>query len=535
MAAATEFVDRSTEAAVEEKAKLQKHFSRFDIFFFLICTLVGLDTLGAVSNDGAQAFTWLAFLGVFFFLPYALITAELGSTFHEEGGAYIWVKLAFGRFVAAIDAVLYWLSNPIWLGGSLTILAVTTFGDFFTPLNGAWKYIFSLAFIWFAVWAAILSFGIGKWIPTIGAWVRIGVLGFFVVTVVLYAASNGVHGVSGGDFKPTWAIFIAAVPVLFFNYVGFELPNAAGDEMEDPQRDVPFTVIRAAVGTFLLYGAPILAILLVLPAGQITSLGGFIDAMKTVFTVYGGHTVTAADGSVTATLTGAGKVLGDIAALGFIWALLSSGTTWIMGADRAQAVAGFDGAAPRFFGTFSKRWGTPITVNLMSGIFSSIVMVLAFQLTSGNAGKYFTVVLSLAISTTTIAYLLVFPAIIKLRYTHPHVPRPYRIPWGNAGAWICGVLTTGWAALATVALLYPGFGTSNPDASLPTGFEHQRGAFEVSQLVPLAILVGLGLIFYAAGAGTRAKEVDIPLVDGASPAFARQASAGSLTGSGGPS
>src|ERR1700754_5239579 len=147
-----ELVEQTTEAAREEKAKLQKHFSRFDIFFFLICTLVGLDTLGAVSSDGAQAFTWLAFLGAFFFLPYALLTAELGSTFTEEGGAYIWVKLAFGRFVAAVDSVLYWLSNPIWLGGSLTITAVATFGEFFTPLGSVTKYVFALAFIWFAVW-----------------------------------------------------------------------------------------------------------------------------------------------------------------------------------------------------------------------------------------------------------------------------------------------------------------------------------------------------------------------------------------------
>jgi hypothetical protein len=66
---ADELVEHTTVAAVEEKAKLQKHFGRFDIFFFLICTLVGLDTLGAVSNDGAQAFTWLAFLGIFFFIP----------------------------------------------------------------------------------------------------------------------------------------------------------------------------------------------------------------------------------------------------------------------------------------------------------------------------------------------------------------------------------------------------------------------------------------------------------------------------------
>src|ERR687885_2547411 len=151
-----ELVEHTTTAALEEKAKLKKHFGRFDMLFFLFCTLVGLDTLGAVADDGAQAFTWLAFLGIFFFIPYALLTAELGSTFHEEGGAYIWTKLAFGRFVASINAVLYWLSNPIWLGGSLTITAVTTFGEFFTPLTGVWKYLFSLGFIWFAVWAAIL-------------------------------------------------------------------------------------------------------------------------------------------------------------------------------------------------------------------------------------------------------------------------------------------------------------------------------------------------------------------------------------------
>jgi amino acid transporter len=281
--------------------------------------------------------------------------------------------------------------------------------------------------------------------------------------------------------------------------------------MKNPQKDVPFTVIRAAIGTLVLYGAPILAILLVLPAAQITSLGGFIDAIKTVFTVYGGDVVTAKDGTVTATLTGAGKVLGDLAALGFIWALLSSGTTWIMGADRAQAVAGFDGAAPRWFGVFSKRWGTPIVVNLLSGIFSTLVMFLAFALTSGDAGKYFSVVLSLAISTTTIAYVLVFPALIKLRYSHPHVPRPYRVPFGMAGAWIVSVLTTGWAALATVALLYPGFGTADPDAALPEGFENQRGAFEASQFIPLAGLVLLGVLFYWAGRDTRAQQAELPI------------------------
>jgi glutamate:GABA antiporter len=505
--AADEFVEHTTAAALEEKKKLKKHFGRFDMLFFLICTLVGLDTLGSVANQGAQGFTWLAFLAVVFFIPYALLTAELGSTFTEEGGSYIWVKLAFGRLVAAVQSVIYWLANPIWLGGSLTITAVTTFGTFFTPLHGAGKYLFALAFIWFAVWAAILSFGVGKWIPTLGAIVRIVVLAFFTLSVIVYAASNGVHGVKAGDFSPTWTVFIAAVPVLFFNYVGFELPNAAGDEMKDPQRDVPFTVLRSAFGAVVLYGVPILAILLVLPASQITSLGGFIDATKTVFTVYGGHMTK--DGAV---LTGAGKVLGDLMAAGFILALLSSGTTWIMGADRSQAVAGFDGAAPRSLGYFSARWGTPVVVNVLSGLCSTIVMVLAFQLT-GNANKYFTAVLGLAISTTTISYLFIFPAVIKLRYSHGHVPRPYRVPGGNVGVWLCGVLCTLWSALATAALLYPGFLTSKPDDSLPDGWAGQRGSYELTQLIPLVLLLLLGVVFYLAGSKTRAQMAEVKIAD----------------------
>src|SRR4051812_50154182 len=138
-----EFVEHTTAAALEEKAKLKKHFGRFDMLFFLLCTLVGLDTLGAVANNGAQGFTWLIFLAAVFFIPYALLTAELGSTFTEEGGSYIWVKLAFGRFVAAVQSVLYWLSNPIWLGGALTITAGTTFDELFLELGRRGKDIFA--------------------------------------------------------------------------------------------------------------------------------------------------------------------------------------------------------------------------------------------------------------------------------------------------------------------------------------------------------------------------------------------------------
>ncbi len=190
-----EFTEASTEMAVAEKAKLQKHFTRFDIYFFLICTIVGVDTLGVVAAEGAQGFTWLIFLGVFFFLPYALLTAELGAAFTEEGGAYVWTRLAWGRLTAAINAVFYWFSNPIWIGATLALLTIGAVNEFFFDISsgGFLHYAVGIGFIWFSVYSAILSFGIGKWIPTIGAWCRIGVLGLFVISTIIYAIKNGLQ------------------------------------------------------------------------------------------------------------------------------------------------------------------------------------------------------------------------------------------------------------------------------------------------------------------------------------------------------
>ena len=191
--------------------------------------------------------------------------------------------------------------------------------------------------------------------------------------------------------------------------------------------------------------------------------------MKQVFVVYGGHIT--GNGVV---LSGAGTVLADIGAVGVIFGLLSSGVIWLIGSDRTQAVAGFDGAAPRWMGYFSKRLGTPIAVNLLSGVVATIILILSLQLTSGNTAKYFSATLGLVISMVTFTYVLIFPAVIKLRYSHPDVERPYRIPGGMAVVWICGLLAAAWCLLTTLAILWPGIGTRTrtprcPRASAASG------------------------------------------------------------------
>jgi amino acid transporter len=494
----------ATEATVEETAKLKKHFGRFDIFCFLLCTIVGIDTISSVATNGGQALTWMIILALVFFVPQALLFAELGTAFPNEGGPYIWTRLAFGHLVGAVNNFLYWITNPVWLGGSLVIGATTAYSVFFDSgrtLGNVGFYIFGLIFIWVGVLAAILSFGVGKWLPTAGAFARVILLAFFSLTVIIYAIDHGVHGLGAGSFKPSYTGLILLVGVLMFNYVGFELPNTAGDEMTNPKRDVPIGIARSTVASFLLYAIPILGIIVVLPTNDISNFGGFQDAVKTVFTVYGGH--LAKSGPV---LSGAGTVLGDFCGILIILALLTSGITWIMGSDRALAVSGYDGAAPRSLGVFNARFGTPVRVNFCSGVVATVTMIGAHQLTHGNSAKDFSAVLGITISTTLVSYLGIFPALWWLRKKYPDVPRPFKAP----AAGLISAFLTLLVIFATIQLLMPGIGKAwfGPGFAL-SQWKGQRVGYLFSQLIPLVVFVLIGVAFWMAGKKTREKLVDL--------------------------
>jgi amino acid transporter len=507
MSSSQPVVEHTTAMALEEKGHLQKSLRRFDMLFFTICALVGLDTLGQVSGFGAQTFAWVVILAVAFVLPYALLMAELGTTFTQEGGPYEWMKMSWGRFAAGMGSVLYWVTNPLWVGGSLAFIATDAWsanlheiGSGFTVGNITFK----MVFIWISIGVAIASLRRGKWIPNVGAIVRVGVLAFFSITVLIYAIEHGVHGFGAGDFVPNdMLIFLGLVPLLLFNYVGFELQNGAAEEMQNPQRDVPVTVIQSGIVTVLAYSIPIFGILAVLPTSQITGIGGFLDAVHTTFGVYGG----------------AQDFMTDLMALGFIFALVTSGSVWMMGSDRILAVAAYDGAFPGYFGRFHPRLGTPVRVNVMSGVASTIFMLAAVYLLSGSASaaNTFTVVLYLATSTTLLSYLLIFPAGIKLRLSHGHIHRPYRLgATGNGLMWVCAVVCTGWMLLGSWVAIFPGTleEITGHSYSVLDSYGVSRLRFEVFTLGTLAIVLLVGLIGYALAADVRAKTVDIPLETG---------------------
>jgi hypothetical protein len=120
--------------------------------------------------------------------------------------------------------------------------------------------------------------------------------------------------------------------------------------------------------------------------------------------------------------------------------------------------------------------------------------------------------------------MFIFPAFVRLRHKYPGVERPYRVPGGAAMAWTLSALTTLWALLATVALIWPGFGVNwfgqhaNPnDALAALSFSHERLQYELSQIVPLVVLVAIGVIFYLLGRTTREQIVAMPFESGEPP------------------
>ncbi|HVI38338.1 MAG TPA: APC family permease, partial [Gaiellales bacterium] len=380
-----------------------------------------------------------------------------------------------------------WSSNVHGVGSG-------TFGD----------YAFKFIFIWISIGVAIVSLKHGKWIPNAGAIVRFLVLGFFSLTVVVFAIKHGVHGYGIGDFSPTAGIFIGLVPLLIFGFVGFELQNGAAEEMEDPQRDVPRSVAKSAVISSIAYAIPIFGIVAVLPSSKITGIGGFMDAVHQMFGVYGG----------------AQNFLTDLMALGFIFALVTSGAVWMMGSDRIQAVAAYDGAFFPWFGVFNERLGTPVRVNVLSGVTSTIFMVAAVRLLSSSEADTFAVVLYMAISTTLVSYILIFPALIRLRYSHASVPRVFSVPGGKGGLWTIGVLCTAWVLMGSWVAIFPDtleyvFGA---DYNFVDSWGVSRLRFEVFTLGTLAVVIAFAVVGYLAGKSVREQVVDVPLAATPAPA-----------------
>ena len=491
----THLSEVTTTAALAEKKKLRTGLWRFDMICFTVVSIVAITLLGAFAANGAQAFTWLLISAVTLFLPYGLLVAELGSTFPLEGGIYEWCKLAGGRLYAAFAATFYWIAVPLFFGGTAVVGVIAAIKIFWF---GSASYLFgghvvtdvlvelavALLLIWGITFGAIISLSHGKWISIVGFFVKLALLAIFLVLAAVFVVSGSGKGghVAVSDLIPTnWGLITSSIlPVVVYLWLGAEMQSNAAEEMDNPQRDVPLAILRACIIVVIFYSLLLLSILIALPTRQLSAIGSFLNAFQTI------------DGVLPTPLS---TWLGWLVVLGFAMSLVASGVTVFIAVSRTYAIAALDRAAPLRLGHFSRRFGTPISATLLSGMVATVMVFASIGLSaygSENIGTLFVQALGVAILTQLLSYLLIIPTFLILRYKFPSVPRKYRVPGGLVGAWVVTLLPMAYVGIACYYLLIPSDGYLQ--------YIHlDRLTYELTQFVPLACIVLLTLVLYALG------------------------------------
>lgn len=361
------------------------------------------------ATAGAWAPVVLLVVGVLMF-AIALCFAEVGSRFRENGGAYLYVRSAFGPLAGFEIGWILYVSRVISTASmfaALVMLVEVTTGRTL-GLGATAAMVIPLATV-------IAAFSI------IGGKVNAGLLtalAVIKVTPVVLLIVLAVHRLEVSALVPAQPLglsaAVAAATMAMFSYAGFENLAIPAGEARDPQRDVPRALFASlAAGVVLLVGANAVAIGLVPNlADSRLALG---DAAGIVLGPAGWWAIAA-----TAILAVAGSNAGAVLANSrLLQGLADQGDTWA------------------WFGTRSARFGTPVVAVVISS-----VLVVALALT----GTFQSLVV-LAVGTRLVVYLSVALAAMRLRRAEragAAPPAAYRMP---AAPLVLAVVVLGCAGI----------------------------------------------------------------------------------------
>src|SRR5262245_21790399 len=146
-----------------------------DVVQFYVVAIVGLRWLATAAAAGPSALVVWLIAAVALFVPLALAVIELSARHPEEGGIYVWARVAFGDFAGFIVAWLYWVSNVVYAPGLLYFMAGNALfmggAEWQTLSNQPSFYIVvSLVGIVIAVGLNVVGLEVGKRLHNLGAW-----------------------------------------------------------------------------------------------------------------------------------------------------------------------------------------------------------------------------------------------------------------------------------------------------------------------------------------------------------------------------
>ncbi len=424
----------------------KKTLKQRDLVLFTVSAILLLDTLAAAASVGASSIFWWLFLGVIFFIPFALICAEMGCSYPEQGGIYAWIRDAFGGRWASRATWGYWVNTAVWIPAIYILFAGVFKQIFFPDLSLQGQILIGLVLTWIAVAVNIVALDVGKWIPNVGAILKVLIFAAVIIGAYLYSQDHGMaNPLNWETVKPDWGSSLQYIPAIIYGMLGFELVSASSEEMKNPKKDVPRAIFISGAIILVLYLLGTLAVLTAIPAGDINLVEGLVD---TLLLFFGGSAL------------GKAFVLG--LAIAAMYTFFSNGVTWALGCNRAAAEAATEGELPKVFAITSKTRGTPVGAAVLMGIVSSALLIL-YGFMSGSNEDLFWSLFAFSAVIFLLPYQGMLMAFVRMRVIDADHPRPYKIPGGTLVAALLAGTCMLVLALSIILFMYtPGEGWQWP-------------------------------------------------------------------------
>ena len=460
-----------TGRATKNKAAAAGSITLLGLVFLNVTAVVTLNGLPSQAEYGLNSIFYYLFAAVFFLLPVAFVAAELATGWPEKGGVFRWIGEAFKGRLGFMVMFLAFIEVCVFLPTALSFGAVSL--AYINPDQAdaqtlASNEFFVAAAIIVVYWiAAFIAFAGSKGFQNMAKWG--GLIGIFIPMIILvvlgiaYAMAGNAPQMAVGwddiipDFTNLGTIVLAAS--IFLMYAGMEMNAVHVKEIKNATRTYPIAILISAALTVVILVSGTLVIAWVVPQKDINLTQAILTTYFDIFAWAG--------------ISWAGPVLALMLAVG----VLVNVTTWAVGPSTGLLAVAKAGYLPKFFQK-TNRNGQAINIMLIQGALVTL-LGLGFALLPSVQSAY-QILTQLANILYLSIYLLMFAAVIRLRYSQPDRPRPFRLGKGKALVWIIA----GAGFLASLLAYICSF---IPPAQLDVGSPTEYVGF----------LVVLALVFYA--------------------------------------
>ncbi|MBR2709574.1 amino acid permease [Candidatus Saccharibacteria bacterium] len=437
--------------------KKKYKFRLFSAVLATVCIILVVDAVAPTASIGNSMYVWWAIMLIGFFVPYALISAELGTQYPSEGGMYTWIKKAFGKKWAARVAWFYWVNYPLWIASLADLITTLIMQMFGIELSMTAVLIIQIAYIVLVTVLGMLRISQSDWVANIGAIIKIvilagvGVLGFYILFT--HGTANPIE--SWHDLVPLasaeggidWA-GLSFVSLIIFNMLGFEVVGTFYDDMDNPKKQIPQAIMLGGILIAIFYILPSFALGVGTPFSEISTDTGVLDAWQILLSNAG----VAAE-AIQAILITVGLL--------FIVTLISNISSWNFGVYSVIAYAARDGMFPKSWRKTNKD-GVPYIVGIWTGIVAAVLaiagIILAYVFPEAEElANMFWAFFDLSLVCLLLSYIPLFAAFIKLHKKGPQVKDGYFIKIGPAMRWIMGIVPLVLLVVSLFFTLIPEF------------------------------------------------------------------------------